>query len=175
MIPIKGCYILRIGSYRRLVKGTLPTSVSYHIFVCNDQIAWKVFKILGNEANKVILELKESLFIGRDKPAPSSTAWKASKYGVISGPYFPVLGMNVDIYSLNIRIQSECKKIRTRKNSVFGHFSRSVGTSSLRMAFILFCHFEEFHLHHFCYICFFCEKTIWFFIRFMIIVLFLLW
>ena len=25
-----------------------------------------------------------------------------------------------------LRIQSECRKIRTRKNSVFGHFSRSV-------------------------------------------------
>ena len=32
-----------------------------------------------------------------------------SKYGVYSGPYFP-----------------KCGKIRTRKNSVFGHFSHSV-------------------------------------------------
>ena len=29
------------------------------------------------------------------------TAWKVSKYGVISGPCFPVLGMNADIYSVN--------------------------------------------------------------------------
>ena len=28
-------------------------------------------------------------------------------------------------YSVNLRIQSEYRKIRTRKNSVFGHFSRS--------------------------------------------------
>ena len=28
-----------------------------------------------------------------------------------------------------VRIQSECGKIQTRKNSVFGHFSRSVGVS----------------------------------------------
>ena len=27
--------------------------------------------------------------------------------------------------SVNLRIQSKCEKIRTRKNSVFGHFSRS--------------------------------------------------
>ena len=40
----------------------------------------------------------------------ANTAWKVSKYGVISGPYFP---------------QSEYRKIRTRNNSVFGHFSRS--------------------------------------------------
>ena len=43
------------------------------------------------------------------------TAWKVSKYGVISGPCFPALGI----------IYSECGKIRTRNNSVFGHFSRS--------------------------------------------------
>ena len=30
------------------------------------------------------------------------------------------------LYSVNIRIQSECWKIRTKKNSVLGHFSRSL-------------------------------------------------
>ena len=38
------------------------------------------------------------------------TAWKVSKYGDFSGPYFTVFGLN---------------KIRTRKSSVFGHFSHS--------------------------------------------------
>ena len=33
-----------------------------------------------------------------------------SKYGVFSGPYFPVLGLNTEIYGV--------------KNSIFGHFSR---------------------------------------------------
>ena len=40
-------------------------------------------------------------------------------------PYFPVFGLNTEICSINLRIQSEYSKIRTRKNSVFGHFSRS--------------------------------------------------
>ena len=31
----------------------------------------------------------------------------------------------MDIYWVNLRIQSEYRKIRTRNNSVFGHFSRS--------------------------------------------------
>ena len=73
-----------------------------------------------------------------------STAWKVSKYGVISGPYFPVFGLNTGKYgpeitsyldrfdagrpvwkvSVSLHIQSECGKIRTRNNSVFGHFSR---------------------------------------------------
>ena len=32
----------------------------------------------------------------------------------------------VKSWTLNLRIQSECGKIRTRKNSAFGHFSHSV-------------------------------------------------
>ena len=46
------------------------------------------------------------------------------KYGVISGPYFPVFGLN-EIYFVNLRIQSKYRKIRTRNNSIFGHFSPS--------------------------------------------------
>ena len=55
------------------------------------------------------------------------TAWKMSKYGVFCSPYFPAFGLNVERYSVFLRIQSKCEKIRSRKNSVFGHFSRSVG------------------------------------------------
>ena len=58
-------------------------------------------------------------------------AWKVSKYGVFSGPYFPVFGLNTEIYSVNLRIQSEYRKIRTKKNSVFGHFLRSAQDSEL--------------------------------------------
>ena len=32
----------------------------------------------------------------------SCTAWKVSKYGVISGPYFPVFGLNTGKYGLEI-------------------------------------------------------------------------
>ena len=52
----------------------------------------------------------------------TDTARKVSKYGIFSGPYFPVFRLNTDW----IRIQPEYGKTRTRKNSVFGHFSRSV-------------------------------------------------
>ena len=54
-----------------------------------------------------------------------TTAWKVSKYGVKSRPYFPAFGLNTERYSVSLCIQSEYKKIRTRNNSVFGHFSRS--------------------------------------------------
>ena len=43
---------------------------------------------------------------------------KVSKYGVFSGPYFAVFGLN---------IQSKNRRIRTRKNSIFQQFSRSIG------------------------------------------------
>ena len=46
------------------------------------------------------------------------------KYGVFCGPYFPAFGLNTKIYFVNLRIQSEYRKIQTRKNSVFGYFSR---------------------------------------------------
>ena len=46
-----------------------------------------------------------------------------SKYGVIPGPYFTVFELNTEIYFANLRIQSEYREIRTRNNSVFGHFS----------------------------------------------------
>ena len=67
---------------------------------------------------------KSSYFL----PCDTYTALKLSKYGVISGPYFPVFGLNTEIYSVNLRIQSEYRKIRTRNNSVFGQFPCS-GTS----------------------------------------------
>ena len=61
-----------------------------------------------------------------------NTAWKVSKYGVFSGPYFPAFGLNTERYGLSLRIQSECGKIRTRKNSVVGHFSRVKGSGFLK-------------------------------------------
>ena len=47
--------------------------------------------------------------------------WKLSNYGVFSCPYFPAFELNI----VSLHIQSECGKIRTRQNYVFGHFSGS--------------------------------------------------
>ena len=33
-----------------------------------------------------------------------------SKYGVFSGPYFPVFRLNTERYGVRLRIQSECDK-----------------------------------------------------------------
>ena len=34
-----------------------------------------------------------------------------------SGPYFPAFGLNTDIYGVNLRVQSKCGKMQTRKTS----------------------------------------------------------
>ena len=62
-----------------------------------------------------------SNFLSRDE----SFIWKVSKYGVISGPYFPVFALNTEIHRVNLRIHSEYRKVRIRNISVFGHFSPS--------------------------------------------------
>ena len=66
---------------------------------------------------------------------------KVFKYWVISGPYFSVFGLNAEIYGVNLRIPSKCRKIRTRNNSVFGHFSRSGHKWDLKLSkdFTNFC------------------------------------
>ena len=86
---------------------------------------------------------------GYVRKALAYTAWKASKYGVFSGPYFSAFGLNTEIYFVNFRILSECGvnlriqsewvKIRTRKNSVFGNFSRSVIVNATFMTIYITC------------------------------------
>ena len=50
------------------VKGTLSTSRD-HTLVCDHKVVHEDFKFLGNESNIYLLELKESLFIKRDRPS----------------------------------------------------------------------------------------------------------
>ena len=40
---------------------------------------------------------------------------KSVRIRSFSGPYFPAFGLNTEIYSVSLRIQFECGKIRTRK------------------------------------------------------------
>ena len=43
------------------------------------------------------------------------TAQENVRIRSFSGPYFPAFGLNTEIYRVNLYIQSECGKIRTRK------------------------------------------------------------
>ena len=40
------------------------------------------------------------------------TSWKVSKYRVFSGLYFPVFGLNTEIYSVNFCVQFKYRKIQ---------------------------------------------------------------
>ena len=51
------------------LKGTLSTSVRDHMLDCNHVVAKDDFKVLGRESNHWLLEIKESLFIKRDRPS----------------------------------------------------------------------------------------------------------
>ena len=50
---------------------------------------------------------------------------KSFEIRIFSGPFFPEFALNTEIFSVNLPIQSEYRKTRARKNSLFGHFSCS--------------------------------------------------
>ena len=54
-----------------------------------------------------------------------------SKFEVFSGLYIPVFDLHTDIYSVNLDIQYEYEKIRTRKNNDFRHVSRNVNNRNI--------------------------------------------
>ena len=49
------------------------------------------------------------------------------------GPYFPTFKLNTEIYEVDLRIQSEHGKVRTKKKSVFGHFPHSADNNTLNI------------------------------------------
>ena len=51
------------------LKRTLSTSVRDQILDCNHLVVWNDLKVLGKESNHWLLEIKESLFIKRDRPS----------------------------------------------------------------------------------------------------------
>ena len=103
------CYFLWI--FENVVESSL--SVSFCNFINYVMLLWSFL-------NSIFELVCLFLFLGK-----YNTAWKESKYGVISGPYFPAFGLKTKRYFVSLGIQSKCGKIRTRNNPVFGRFSRS--------------------------------------------------
>ena len=50
---------------------------------------------------------------------------KSVQMRIFSGPNFLTFVLNKEIYSVDLRIQSKSGEMRTRKNSIFTHFSRN--------------------------------------------------
>ena len=89
-------------------------------------LSWRTFiYIITVSVMKELKRISRLLFIRE-----TFTAWKVSKYGVSSGPYFRIYFLFPDFL---ISIRTEYGKIRTRTNSVFGHFSRSDWITSYRI------------------------------------------
>ena len=70
-------------------------------FIKNVFFLFNVRLYCNNRNSSNIIVLREVL----------GAAWKVTKYGFISAPSFPLFGFNTEIYSVNLRIQSEYRKI----------------------------------------------------------------
>ena len=58
----------------------------------------QTFFLCYSEIFFIYRELRQWLFGPNQRTKESTTAWKVSKYGVFSGPYFPVFGLNTGKY-----------------------------------------------------------------------------
>ena len=110
-----GCALLKKPGPDRINLFEWPEQTKSQIFVTVERII-KTFNYRPSITNIKKNPESQTIIL--------SALREVSKYGVISGPYFPVFGLNKEIYEVNLRIQSKYRKIRTRNNSVFGHFSR---------------------------------------------------
>ena len=73
---------------------------------------------------------------------------KNAQIGRVSGPRFRVFGLKGEIYSVNLHIQYEYRKVRTNKNSIFGHFLSTVNVeAAVRRCSIKNCS-KKFHEIH---------------------------
>ena len=66
------------------------------------ELFWSVFSHIGTEYGTPLV--------------------KILKGGVFSGPYFSVFRLNMEVYGVTIHIQSECRKIWTRKTPYLAIF-----------------------------------------------------
>ena len=51
-----------------------------------------------------------------------TTAWKVPKYGVSSGPYFSVFGLNTEIYGANVVFSLHSEKYGPEKTPYLDYF-----------------------------------------------------
>ena len=112
------------------VSNSIPNSrnyTSFHDYIWSRQTKSKSLMDLNANMGLINFDKKyKYIKMPRRQLLYINNAWKLSKYGVFSRPYFPAFGLNTDRYEASIRIQPEFRKIRIRKYSVSGHYSRSV-------------------------------------------------
>ena len=79
----------------RVLQKSMIGPIFFNIFI-NDLFYWVKNSELHNSADDSTIPVV--------KLSIQNTAWKVSKYGVFSGPYFPAFGLNTEICGVNIRI-----------------------------------------------------------------------
>ena len=90
------------------------TMINAQLFIrCSGTIHTRNPQYLATEIFKVKIDIPNAIMTKIFKFSDNATAWKVPKYGVFSGPYFPVFSPNAGKY-------------RPEKNFVFKHSSRSV-------------------------------------------------
>ena len=57
------------------------------------------------------MKVKENLIV----PMEQNHCLKSVRIWSFFGPYFPAFGLNTERYAVSLHIQSECRKIQTRK------------------------------------------------------------
>ena len=77
----------------------------------------KIFRIKLHNKQNYLIVLTDDLGKGI-----MTIAWKVSKYEVFPGPYFPVFGLNTEVYSVNLRIQYENRKYGPEKTPYLDTF-----------------------------------------------------
>ena len=113
-----------IEGYHRLSQGRNSTTDN----------KWVTVKFVNRKHSKLKLCSKKSI----SSKSKVSLCEKCPNSGVFSGPYFLLFRLNMEIYSVNLCIQSEYRKMPTRKSSIFGHFSRIVYISQSLCPYYLY-------------------------------------
>ena len=111
----------------------LLPQICWNVLIINEYVtATELFSFQTNLIGKHnLLKLSESFFKLALVPQVKGKnkvlyCVKSVQIWGFSGSYFPVFGLNTEIYGVNLRIQSENRKTRTRKSSLFRLFLRSV-------------------------------------------------
>ena len=102
---------------------------NYYLLACNfrktafcckyfSQIS-RTTSLPGNFKGLLLMNIKMFLF-AETVHSKNYLCVKIVRIQSFSGSHFPAFGVNTEFYSVNLRIQSECRKMRTKKNSKYG-------------------------------------------------------
>ena len=105
--------------HENMESSEVSISLTY-LFLSNETVDFH--SKLANFVLKLVI--KSSISGTSFELSPYITTWKVSKHGVFSAPCFAVFGLNMVVDGGNFH--AKYRKIRTRANSIFGHFWRSV-------------------------------------------------